>query len=834
MLFARASILHCPSCHRVVARESTTQLVDGLLDDHLGGRGTVVFPLPSDTPASLEGLRRKGFYRLTPDGREIHDLHDGDVVSDGRPLYAVTDRLKISKKDRPRLAEALDAGFHEGADHAGVFLEDVFVPLSRGLHCPHCDIRYEDPTPMTFSFNSPVGACAACRGFGDVIDLDPDRIVPDPSKTLAKGAIAPWQSGSKRSWQKRLEAFAKTARIPLDKPWHALTDKQRDAVFDGGKGFGGVRGFFAGLEEKIYKLHVRVMLSRYRRYVPCSACDGTRLAETARAFTIDERTVGDACRIDVASLKTWIDGLNLPGQRGEAAAPLLPEISRRLDVMIRAGLDYLSLERPSRTLSGGEYQRIRLAGALGSGLMGTLYVLDEPSVGLHARDGDRLLGILEELRDAGNTVVVVEHDRDLIAAADHVIDIGPGAGASGGEIVFEGPPKALTVTDAPGLTAAYISGRTTLPPAATRDLTGAPTVGVRGARAHNLQDLDIDIPLGGLVCVTGVSGSGKSTLIQETMYAGYRALVGDGGGRVGAHRSLSGIHHIQDMVLIDQSPIGRTPRSNPVTYMKAFDGIRKLFAETREANVQGLGPGDFSFNVPGGRCESCEGAGQNKIELQFLADIYVTCDACSGKRYRPAVLEVRYRGQNIHEVLGLTVTEAVDFFADTPSVSRPLWHLKEVGLGYLTLGQPATTLSGGEAQRLKIATHLAKRVKGTSVFILDEPTTGLHVDDISNLLDAFERLIQRGHTVLVVEHNLDIVARADWVIDLGPDGGAAGGRLVAEGTPTAVAKAKTWTGRYLAQYMKRWGVPAKRSGKTKAKATPAVKKRRTKKRATRS
>lgn len=804
MLYARVATLTCLSCGRDVHRGTTARAVEAVLGAHEGRRGTVVFPLLRDRDDhALSRLRERGYFRLTPDGRTILDLHDGDVVSEERPLYVVADRLKVSRAERTRLSESLEIALVEGADSAGLFLEEgEWVPLSRGFHCPHCNRAYPDPTPALFSFNSPMGACERCRGFGDVIDLDPERVVPDPAKSLAGGAIVVWQTGAYKSWQRRLLTFCKEKSIDAGVPWSALPPADRQRVFDGEKGFPGIRGFFKKLEGKIYKLHVRVLLSRYRRYVPCTACNGARLKPEALAYTLGDRSIGELTAMPIDDAIDFVSALTLEGQLADTAAPLRAEITRRLDVLKRAGLGYLSLDRPSRTLSGGEYQRILLAGALGSGLVGTLYVLDEPSVGLHARDGDRLLDILFELRDAGNTVVVVEHDRDMIRRADHLVDLGPGAGEAGGRVVYAGSPKNLE--RAKGATADYLTGRKTLPPAARRDVSASPRIGIRGARLHNLHDLDVDIPLGGLVCVTGVSGSGKSTLVEETLYEGYRSGRTSG---AGAPARITGLRAVSDILLVDQSPIGRTPRSNPVTYIKAFDGIRKLFADTREARRVNLTPGSFSFNVAGGRCETCEGAGHLKIELQFLADVYVTCDACNGRRYQRHVLEVRYRDRTITDVLALTVKEAIAVFADTPAVSRPLWHLDEVGLGYLRLGQPATTLSGGEAQRLKIALHLTKRVKGNALFILDEPTTGLHLADLGPLLRAFDRLIHRGNSVLVVEHNLDIIARADHVIDLGPEGGAGGGRLVAEGTPEAVARvAGSHTGAYLARYLAEYDV----------------------------
>lgn len=860
MLYARTAILRCLGCGRDVMRTTTPDNVDALLRDHAGKRVTIVFPPGETTAATGESLRARGFHRVTRDGRALTDLHDHDPfggaglttdrdaaedtdvragadgnvdTADARGEWrVVADRLRLDADARGRLQESLEVAFHEGSDRAGAFVEGAgYVPLSRGLHCASCDRAYADPTPLTFSFNSPAGACPACRGFGDVIDLDPGRVVPDGEKSLQAGAVAPFGSKKGETWQRKLEAMAPELGVRLDVPWQDLTDDERRTVYEGSGKWKGVRGFFAALERKIYKLHVRVFLSRYRRYVPCETCGGTRLRPETLAYHLDGRSIADVCRLPADQALAFARTLDLPGMRGNTAQALLPEIERRLAVMVRAGLGYLSLERPSRTLSGGEYQRILLAGALGSGLVGTLYVLDEPSVGLHAKDGERLLEILHELRDAGNTVVVVEHDRDLIAGADHLIDLGPGAGEHGGRITFEGSPSELEAAG-PGTeesaTAAYLSRREDLPPVVRRTLDPSRSIGVRGARGHNLQDIDVDIPLGGLVCVTGVSGSGKSTLVQDTLHNAYRVARGDSAEDVQPHTRLVGLAKIQDMVLVDQSPIGRTPRSNPVTYVKAFDGIRKLFAGTRDARRLGLEPGHFSFNVAGGRCETCEGAGHLKIELQFLADLYVVCDGCDGKRYQDRILDVRYRTRSIHDVLQMTVTEAVRFFADTRAVSKPLWQLDQVGLGYLRLGQPATTLSGGEAQRLKIALHLAREVKGESLFILDEPTTGLHLRDVGKLLKSFERLLGRGHTVLVVEHNLDVIARADWIIDLGPGGGIDGGQLVVAGPPATVARTPdSITGHHLAAHLARWGHPATKDAEpvarrkvTRGKASP--------------
>jgi len=816
MAYARFGTLRCLSCGRDVLRKTTSGVANDLLAGRAGERATLVFPLQGALDgAARESLVRRGYFRLARANGETVDLHEAQSAVVQSAPYVVVDRVRLEEAARSRIVEALEVAFREGADRAAALFEGSEpLPLARGLDCPACDRRYTDPSPLQFSFNSPAGACPECRGFGDLIDIDPDRVIPDPSKSLAAGAIAPWQTESTAKWQQRLMTFVKSEGIPAREPYRNLDAEHRALVYEGGRGFPGVRGFFTKLEKKIYKLHVRVLLSRYRRYVRCPACQGTRLRPEAQAYTIGGRSIAELCALPVASALAFWEALPLEGQAAEAAQSLREEIVKRLRVMERSGLGYLTLERPTRTLSGGEYQRILLAGALGSGLVGTLYVLDEPSVGLHARDGERLLGILRDLRDAGNTVVVVEHDRDLIEAADHVIDLGPLAGEHGGTVVYAGSPQSLRDAATPGATAEFVSGRRRLPPRTSRKLASKGVIGIRNARGHNLKNLDVDIPLGGLTCVTGVSGSGKSTLIEDTLYKGALAARGESDGAPAPHDEITGLHLVNDVLLVDQSPIGRTPRSNPVTYMKAFDGIRKLFAEeTREARGLGLTAADFSFNVPGGRCESCEGAGFERVELQFLADVFVTCEACGGRRYQERVLEARYRGKNIGDVLSMTVEEAVAFFAATPRVARALWHLDEVGLGYLRLGQSATTLSGGEAQRLKIAKVLSRESDGPCLLLLDEPTTGLHLTDIARLLRCFERLVSKGHSVVVVEHNLDVVAHADMVIDLGPEGGEQGGEVVARGTPEAVARhPRSITGRHLARYFERWGSPAETRG----------------------
>jgi excinuclease ABC subunit A len=648
-----------------------------------------------------------------------------------------------------------------------------------------------------FSFNNPFGACPTCHGFGNIIELDLDLVVPDHEKSVNGGAIEPWTKPHYRSCLAQLKRSAKTAGIRLDAPWRDLTDAERAFIVDGNGEFEGVQGFFRRLERKKYKVHVRVFLSRYRGYLTCHDCGGTRLRREARDVLVGGRTIDTVCALTVKDAAAFFDQLELSEKDATVADKVLREIRRRLGFLTDVGLDYLTLDRLSSTLSGGEAQRINLATSLGSALVDTLYVLDEPSIGLHPRDNERLIAILQQLRDQGNTVIVVEHDADMIRVADEIVDLGLGAGEQGGRIIYAGPFAGL-LKEPRSLTAKYLRDDLAIPLPQVRHRPGIQKLKLFGASEHNLKDIDLEIPLGLLTCITGVSGSGKSTLVHDVIFAAVKRAKGDWDRRVGTHRRLEGAEFISDAVLVDQQPIGRTPRSNPVTYLKAFDPIRELFASTKDAKARGLTASHFSFNVPGGRCEACEGEGVVRVEMQFLADVFVPCDQCDGKRFRPQVLEVRYKSRNIDQVLDLTVREALGFFAGSPKVVRRLQVLDEIGLGYLRLGQPATTLSGGEAQRIKIASHLGSQSGERMLYVLDEPTTGLHFDDIVKLLAAFRKLIAAGHSLLVIEHNLDVLKTADWIIDLGPEGGEAGGHVVAAGSPEQVAQVpESFTGRYL-------------------------------------
>jgi excinuclease ABC subunit A len=750
--------------------------------------------------ATLAALRKKGFARLLIDGAAATIDDVAPVSLRDRPvLQVVVDRVQITGEDlRQRLTDSIEMAYVEGGGAAWAHQNSQFILFSERFECRPCGIPYEDPQPRLFSFNNPFGACPTCHGFGNIIELDMDLVVPEPSKSILEGAIEPWTKPHYRAQLAELKRAAKKAKIPLEAKWSELTDEQKRFVVEGdGDAYEGVRGFFRWLERKKYKVHVRVFLSRYRGYLTCPDCRGARLRREARDVQVSGRTIDVVSALTVREAQTFFGTLALSEKEQAIAEKVLKEIQRRLSFLSDVGLDYLTLDRLSSTLSGGEAQRINLATSLGSALVGTLYVLDEPSIGLHSRDNLRLIAILRQLRDQGNTVLVVEHDADMIRVADHIVDLGLGAGEQGGRVVFSGTLDSL-MQEPRSLTSKYLRQELAIPvPKARRRGTGQ-KIRLLGATEHNLKNIDISIPLNTLTCVTGVSGSGKSTMVHDVLYAAIKRAKGGWDKRVGAFKKLEGAEYITDVVLVDQAPIGRTPRSNPVTYLKAFDPIRELFAATKDARSRGLTASHFSFNVPGGRCEACQGEGEVRVEMQFLADVFVPCDQCDGKRFKPQVLEVRYKGRSIHQVLDLTVREALTFFSSSPKVLRRLQVLDEIGLGYLRLGQPATTLSGGEAQRIKIAAHLSSHGGERLLYILDEPTTGLHFDDIAKLLTAFKKLLEAGHTLLVIEHNLDVIKTADHIIDLGPEGGEDGGVVVTTGTPEQVAQVQaSYTGQYL-------------------------------------
>jgi len=818
LLFARIGETHCMKCGARIRRDSARTVLESVRNQRsrAGSEGLrlyVLFPLPEHPKVSLaqeiEMLRRKGFFRLILDG-QILDLNEAKFKGKSKKgVNVLVDRLILrTEEDEKRLVDSVEMAFNEGEGH--VILKNAETgeetKFTNRFECVQCGIRYEDPEPKLFSFNSPYGACPKCQGFGRSIGIDLDLVVPKREKTIREGAIQPWTFPRWRENLYDLLRVAKEAGVRVDVPFHDLTDREVDVIMNGYDGFDGLLRFFKWIEKKSYKIHYRVFLSRYRGYTTCESCNGARLRPEALSVYIGGKNIHDVVRMSIAEAEKFFRQLELTPFQQEVAMRILDELQKRLKYLVEVGIGYLTLDRLSSTLSGGEAQRINLATSLGSSLVGSLYVLDEPSIGLHPRDNHKLINILKSLRDIGNTVIVVEHDPEMIKASDVVVDLGPRAGENGGEVIYCGDVPGL-LREKRSLTGQYLSGVLSIPVPRGRRQGSGDAIVIRGAAEHNLKRIDVRFPLNVLVCVTGVSGSGKSTLVHEILYAALKKRKSDYSGKVGKFAGIEGDDLIDDVELVDQSPIGRTPRSNPVTYIKAFDFIRDLFANTQQAKIRGLKPGHFSFNVPGGRCETCEGDGFQKIEMQFLADLYIQCDVCKGKRYKSEILDIRYRGKNIDDVLNMTVTEAITFFSADARSRRAAARLKvldDVGLGYLRLGQSATTLSGGEAQRVKLAAHLAAQEReGHILFIFDEPTTGLHFDDIAKLLRCFDALIDLGHSVIIIEHNMDVIKCADHVIDLGPEGGDEGGFVVATGTPEKIAQSiKSHTGRFLRSYLK--------------------------------
>jgi excinuclease ABC subunit A len=808
LLWARVGRSFCRKCGAPVRRDTPQSAAEDTVAR--GGRVQVAFPLPPIASlahaAVVENLRALGFVRIVADGAPHHleELPPKLDLTRVGELLVVVDRLLAEPAALGRIAESVGTAFQEGEGVAIVLLESGRLRFTHSPSCSACDTPAATVTPALFSFNNPRGACSACNGFGATLEYDESLIVPDPARSLAQGAIDPWTKPRYETRRKMLLERARSLDADPTKPWHKLKATVRRELLYGRKGrYVGIFPFLKDLEEKRYKQYIRVFLRQYQLAKTCGECGGTRLNPDALAVRIGSDTIADVSGRSIEGVSEWLEGLSLNPFEAEVAHLVLEQLRDRLEFLRDVGLGYLTLDRQTRTLSGGEAQRISLANALGSRLVDTLYVLDEPSVGLHPRDTDRLLGLLRRLRDAGNTVVVVEHDPAAIRQADFMLELGPGAGEHGGRVVHAGPVATATQS----LTGQYLTGQKRIAVPSLRRVAGPLWLKVRGASLHNLRGVDVDIPLGTLTAVTGVSGSGKSTLLYEVIYRNLEARMHGRhsakshlGEEVGRVESLTGWELLQDVLLVDQSPIGRTPRSNPITYIKAFDEIRELFAAHPLARQRKYTSATFSFNMPGGRCDQCEGAGYVQVEMVFLADVFVPCEACGGTRYRRDVLDVRLHGESIHDVLQWTVEEALARFRHQPKLGTALWHLQQVGLGYLRLGQPATTLSGGEAQRLKIARELAQagRRDGRKLYILDEPTTGLHLDDVRVLIQVLDRLVDAGHTVVVIEHHLDVIKRADWVVDLGPEAGPEGGRVIAQGTPEAVAAvAESHTGRYL-------------------------------------
>ena len=841
LLFARVGVTVCRRCGHVVRRDTPQSIAETVLALPAGTRFSVLFPAAPAPPtapapeaanggnggnrgkpkrgrraaaapavnvkAHLMSLMQRGFTRLYDAERdEVIELQTPDTFArasfDG--VYVLVDRLAAQPESRVRLVDSLETSYREGHGQAAVRVagpEGRLLAFSERFECKHCGLGYVAPEPRLFSFNSPFGACPTCQGFGNTIGLDWNLVIPDRERSLAEGAIEPFTKPQFEWWRAELKKFTRREGISMTAPFAELPAAEQRAVIEGRDGFAGVQGLFDWLETKKYKLHVRVFLSKYRGYTRCPDCGGSRLRPEARDVRVGGRGLAEVCQLSVRRAVEFFAGLELTVEQTQVAERVLAEIRQRLRFLLDVGLDYLTLDRLASTLSGGEAQRIQLATHLGSSLVGALYVLDEPSIGLHPRDSRRLVGLLADLRDIGNTVLVVEHDAEMMRAADHVLDIGVGAGELGGEIVYQGSFPGLSASP-DSLTGRYLRGEMQIKPPAERRAPGKQQLQLRGMREHNLKGIDVTIPLGLLVCVTGVSGSGKSTLVHDCLYAGLKQQRGDWQGPVGSFARLEGGKYLDDVILVDQSPIGRTPRSNPVTYIKVYDAIREVFAGTREAQARGYNASHFSFNVPGGRCETCQGDGTVTVEMQFLADVELQCEECKGTRFKAAILEVRYRGKNIHEVLEMTVREAMAFFSTVPRIANKLKVLDDVGLGYLRLGQSATTLSGGEAQRVKLASYLSKKTGDHTLYIFDEPTTGLHFDDINKLLASFRRLLEAGGSLLVIEHNLDVIKTADWVIDLGPEGGDGGGEVVAVGTPEEIMRVKaSHTGRFLREHL---------------------------------
>jgi excinuclease ABC subunit A len=779
---------------------------------------------------ALLDLQKRGFNRLYQDG-QVHEFISPESLLDvdfKKPAYVLVDRLSVSEESKSRLIDSVEICYREGNGEAIVeFVADSNgaggerSSFSERFECKNDGTIYQEPEPRLFSFNNPYGACPRCQGFGNTVDFDLNLVVPDQSKSLDDGAIEPWTKPRFRSLVAEARKWLKSQGIPTDIPWRHLKEEDRQKIVEGDpkNGYPGVKGFFTWLERKKYKLHVRVFLSRYRGYATCSECNGTRLRPEACAVHVAGRAITDICKLTVKQARITFAEMQLSASQLKVADKILDEIRSRLQFLDEVGLDYLSLDRLTSTLSGGESQRIQLATSLGSHLVGALYVLDEPSIGLHPRDTRRLIDILKSLRDLGNTVLVVEHDPDTIAAADRVIDLGPGAGELGGKLLFSGTYEEI-LKDPKSITGRYLSGEMRIPVPNIRHKTAGKFLRLSGATQHNLKNVDAMIPLGMLTVVTGVSGSGKSTLVHDVIYKALQAKKNGGSEKEFCDR-LDGDYQIREVVIVDQSPIGRTPRSNPATYLKAFDAIRDVFADAPDAKRRGYTAGHFSFNVPGGRCETCQGDGTVTVEMQFLADVELVCEECRGTRFKSSVLEVQYHGKNVHDVLGMTVREALAFFVNVPKITSKLRIMNEIGLGYLRLGQSGTTLSGGEAQRLKLAAHLSRTENQGILYILDEPTTGLHFDDIAKLLAAFRKLLESGASLLVIEHNLDVIKSADWLIDMGPDGGDRGGRIIATGTPEQVARnSQSHTGKFLAKLLLANG-QAKRNGHGASNGTDA-------------
>lgn len=829
LLWARVGTPICPNDNIPITSQSPEQMVDRVLELPERTRLQILSPVVRDKKGTqkkvFETIKREGFVRVQVDG-ETYDLDSVPELDKNKKhtVNVVIDRIIIKEGIRSRLFDSFESALRLSDGYA---IADVIggdpIPFSEQYACPICGFTVGELEPRLFSFNAPTGACPECEGLGLKLEVDIDLVVPDQTKTLKEGAIVPWNPISSQYYPQMLEQFCKSVGIDMDTPFNKLSKKQQQQILYGNgetpfhfhyeNDFGGIRDVdvpFEGVINNISRRYretnsdfTREQMRKYMTELPCPVCHGYRLNQRALAVKIDGRNIGEVSALSISDSLEFFKNIKLSAQKNEIAKPILKEIIDRLTFMKNVGVEYLTLSRSARTLSGGEAQRIRLATQIGSNLSGVMYVLDEPSIGLHQRDNDRLIESLKAMRDLGNTLIVVEHDEDTMRAADYIVDIGPGAGENGGQVMAAGTPKQV-MRSRKSLTGQYLSGKKFIPVPQERRVGNGKKITITGAAENNLKDITVDFPLGEFICVTGVSGSGKSTLVNMILKRVLAQKLNNNSAKPGKYKSISGVENIEKVINIDQSPIGRTPRSNPATYTGVFDDIRELFAQTNQAKMRGYTKGRFSFNVKGGRCEACRGDGIIKIEMNFLPDVYVPCEVCHGTRYNSETLEVEYKGKNIAEVLNMTVSEALDFFSAIPKIKRKLQTIEDVGLGYVHLGQPATTLSGGEAQRMKLAAELHRQSHGKSFYILDEPTTGLHMDDIKRLLAVLQRLVDAGNTVLVIEHDLDVVKSADWLIDLGPEGGAGGGNVVATGTPEQVAEVKgSYTGKYLKEMLER-------------------------------
>ena len=829
LLWARVGTPICPNDNIPITSQSPEQMVDRVLELPERTRLQILSPVVRDKKGTqkkvFETIKREGFVRVQVDG-ETYDLDSVPELDKNKKhtVNVVIDRIIIKEGIRSRLFDSFESALRLSDGYA---IADVIggdpIPFSEQYACPICGFTVGELEPRLFSFNAPTGACPECEGLGLKLEVDIDLVVPDRTKTLKERAIVPWNPISSQYYPQMLEQFCKSVGIDMDTPFNKLPKKQQQQILYGNgetpfhfhyeNDFGGIRDVdvpFEGVINNISRRYretnsdfTREQMRKYMTELPCPVCHGYRLNQRALAVKIDGRNIGEVSALSISDSLEFFKSIKLSAQKNEIAKPILKEIIDRLTFMKNVGVEYLTLSRSARTLSGGEAQRIRLATQIGSNLSGVMYVLDEPSIGLHQRDNDRLIESLKAMRDLGNTLVVVEHDEDTMRAADYIVDIGPGAGENGGQVMAAGTPKQI-MRSRKSLTGQYLSGKKFIPVPQERRGGNGKKITITGAAENNLKDITVDFPLGEFICVTGVSGSGKSTLVNMILKRVLAQKLNNNSAKPGKYKSISGVENIEKVINIDQSPIGRTPRSNPATYTGVFDDIRELFAQTNQARMRGYTKGRFSFNVKGGRCEACRGDGIIKIEMNFLPDVYVPCEVCHGTRYNSETLEVEYKGKNIAEVLNMTVSEALEFFSAIPKIKRKLQTIEDVGLGYVHLGQPATTLSGGEAQRMKLAAELHRQSHGKSFYILDEPTTGLHMDDIKRLLAVLQRLVDAGNTVLVIEHDLDVVKSADWLIDLGPEGGAGGGNVVATGTPEQVAEVKgSYTGKYLKEMLER-------------------------------